>query len=112
MGADKGVGGVLDFPVGGAVNVVHEEAQHLLEGDVDGAEGQPLLLAVVEGVLHLTEVTGDVGAEAVDVHTYAAEILVVLGTRVGVATSANSMNGRAPRSPSSAATSRRLPKRF
>ena len=85
LSAHQRVGRILYLPVGGAVDVVHQEAQYLLEGDVDGAECQPLFLTVVERVFHLAEIASHVCLEAADVHAYARQVFVVLSTGVGIA---------------------------
>ena len=67
-----------------AVDVVHQEAQHLLEGDVTTRERQPLQLRSGHRRTLLREVTLGIGTEHLDAHLHVVKVLVILRTGVGV----------------------------
>ena len=76
--------GVGNLVVLVAVDVVHQEAQHLLEGDVATRKCQPLLLARTHRVALLREVTLGIGTEHIDAHLHIVQTLVILGTGIGI----------------------------
>ena len=84
MCADKIVLGVGDLVVFVAVDVVHQEAEHLLESDVSCRECKPVELTLYHRSLLLVEVTLSVCLEHLEAHLYVVEVLVVLSTGDGV----------------------------
>lgn len=84
MSADEIVLRICDLVVFVAVDVVHEETEHLLECDVPCGECKPVELALYHGRLLLVEVALCVGLEHLEAHSYVFEVLVILCTGVGV----------------------------
>ena len=76
--------GVCDFIIGVAIDVVHEEAKHLLKGDETCGESQPVQFWLRKRGFALREVSVSVSFEHIDVHLYAAKFGVVFGAGVGV----------------------------
>ena len=66
------------------VDVVHQEAEYLLESDLSCRECKPVELALYHRSLLLVEVTLGVCLEHLKAHLYVVEVLVVLSTCVGV----------------------------